>query len=129
MPLSGHCVAKAGQKVYVIGGWLPTDVAQSAVYIYDFTDLSAPTYELGPPLAETRADGGCTTLDSNAIVVLGGKKSGWTFKTVEILVEGSNAWKFGKQSFFSVKLLVEMVKIYFIYVFESILLNLLRVSE
>ena len=51
-------------------------------------------------MAETRADGGCTTLDSNAIVVLGGKKSGWTFKTVEILVEGSSAWKFGKQSFF-----------------------------
>ena len=127
MPLTGHCVAKAGQKVYVIGGNIrPSGAAQSTVYIYDFTDLSAPTYELGPPLAETRADGGCTTLDSNAIVVIGGKKSGWTFKTVEILVEGSSAWKFGKQSlFFSVKLLVEMVKIYFIYVFESILFNLL----
>ena len=107
MPLTGHCVAKAGQKVYVIGGNVrPTGAAQSTVYIYDFTDLSAPTYKSGPPLAETRADGGCTTLDSNAIVVIGGKKSGWTFKTVEILVEGSSAWKFGKQSlFFSVKLL------------------------
>ena len=75
--LADHCVAKNGDKVYVIGGRSNnggvSDVFSSDVYVYDFSKFPTVTGpENGPSLNLARKDFGCGTLENGIVVVVGG---------------------------------------------------------
>ena len=99
----GQCLAKVGDKVYVIGGRkIPGDNGASytrldTVYIYDFSQfdtIGQPTGpETGPTLNLGREFFGCGTLENGAILVAGGEgKVGGRTNTAEILLPGATSW-------------------------------------
>jgi len=91
-PLAYHCVAKSGDKVYVISGKSNNDWS-SDVYVYDFSKFPTVTGpENGPSLNLARKDFGCATLENGIIVVVGGISPAGFVDKSEILLPGASSW-------------------------------------
>jgi len=93
--MKGHCMAKSGDLVYVMGGRTNTgaEIRITDVYIYDFSQFPTVTGPVnGPSLNLDTGYFMCGALANGAIIWAGGDSGEGRTNRVEILLPGASSW-------------------------------------